>query len=1287
MEDSGGTTLRGRFRLQECIGQGAMGAVWRAHDLLTQELVAVKLLKTPNPAATSVFLREIETLAELRHPHIVGYVDHGLAESGSPYLAMQWLQGEDLQARLLRQCLTADEAIVLAEQALSALAVAHGRGIVHRDLKPANIFLCDGLITNIKLVDFGIATRVLAGATDRSQLAVGTPLYMSPEQARGLADIDGRSDFFSLGSVLYEAITGAPPFGGATSMAVLAKVCIDEPEPLRSLCPSVPAKLEELLGRMMAKLPSQRPQEAETLMHMFANLATTRTGEMPAFTDSLSMDEQRVVAVLMSSSRSLGKDWSLARPDQTKDVGTTPVNDLPETLKASLAQLDAQINQLVDGTLLITCQGKGTASELATSATRCALALRRHNALASTSMSLGKAVVRQGLPLGKLLDDTSSRLASTAPGAVSLDDDMASLLERSFEVLYAGDKWLLVDDITPTPAPVNVHAKERLFVGRSDELQHLTQLFAEVRQANAPRAVVWQAEAGVGKSRLASAALTHLGAHAEFLVWRAQSDTLQAATPLGYVRQLVMNAMSIQEDTPRKALREIVSRFMESGGTLVDVAQSCVYLCELLGAVPNTDSEHLLRPARNDPRLMAEQMAFAVGDALKLATARAPVVLLLDDLHWADAASIKLLGSALSQASACLVIALARPELSERYPSLWEGLAPSRRTLEPLSAEDAARLITQLLPSGGSTPAEWIAERADGNPFYIEELARAVRRRGKSQVPDAVLGTVQARLGDLPAPARRILRAASIFGRQFVQPALFPLLGKEDCDDLDRWLKFLIEEEVLQSTGRATYRFWHELTREATYQSLTAGDRVLGHKLAGRWLQDEGSTPPSVLLEHFTRAGDVPRACALAEAAANQAYGAGDLEGTLGFVSRAYGLQPDNAQLARLSLLEARALRWMGRLQDSWPPAQKAISLFTPNSADWYTAIECGAAVLGDSANAQTLMDLSFTALDGETIDDVSVDARAMALAAISGGLMTSEFLQHAETLLQEAETVDGALLRHETKARLAIIRGATERRWGRLGQARAHHHRALEEARLAGDELLEVEARNTLISTIMLAGLFDETLELLQPSLVFARRIRSRLFEALAAANVGIVNMYRDEVAAARQAYSEAAAALQGLGATWLDLGLGLFRAQLALMENDVESASRYVQPFAEDPQVARPLRPYALALTARVRMREGNSLEALRLAEEGRRMIDDEGVPVEDGEAYLRLTLCQALLAVGNKERAYQVLTHAVQKLQRSAETMGDEVLATAFLNIPEHQAIFAQHAEMTAQSQGAG
>ncbi|MGD2123828.1 MAG: serine/threonine-protein kinase, partial [Gemmatimonadota bacterium] len=250
------TALADRYQVERKIGEGGMATVYLAQDLKHDRQVAVKVLRPEVVASlgTERFLAEIHLTARLQHPHIVPLFDSGKADAFL-YYVMPYVQGESLRARLEReQRLDVQGMLGIARPVAQALAAAHELGVVHRDIKPENILLSRGepLVT-----DFGIARAVSVAGGERltaTGVSVGTPAYMSPEQVLGEESLDERSDVYSLGCVIYEMLSGAPPFGGATVQALLARRLTGPPPHLAN----VPSPVDEVIRRSLATAPQDR---------------------------------------------------------------------------------------------------------------------------------------------------------------------------------------------------------------------------------------------------------------------------------------------------------------------------------------------------------------------------------------------------------------------------------------------------------------------------------------------------------------------------------------------------------------------------------------------------------------------------------------------------------------------------------------------------------------------------------------------------------------------------------------------------------------------------------------------------------------------------------------------------------------------------------------------------------------------------------------------------------------------------------------------------------------------
>ncbi len=267
-----GRVIGGRYRLGEMLGQGGMGVVYAAVQESLARPVALKMLQpmlAQSGASILRFKAEAERAGRLAHPHIVQILDFGHEPNTSAWIAMELLRGESLGARIGRGAMSEAEAVHIARETLSALEAAHGAHLVHRDLKPDNIFLAQvpGIGTSVKVLDFGIAKLLdddAAGKLTATGMLMGTPLYMAPEQARG-EDVDQRADLYSLGAVLYEALTGRPPFAARNYNALLFSVLSELPMPLETYRPDISPALARVVARAMTKLPTERWQSAHEM--------------------------------------------------------------------------------------------------------------------------------------------------------------------------------------------------------------------------------------------------------------------------------------------------------------------------------------------------------------------------------------------------------------------------------------------------------------------------------------------------------------------------------------------------------------------------------------------------------------------------------------------------------------------------------------------------------------------------------------------------------------------------------------------------------------------------------------------------------------------------------------------------------------------------------------------------------------------------------------------------------------------------------------------------------------
>ncbi len=320
MSFSPGDVIDNKYRVIRLIGEGGMGAVYEGENTRISRRVAIKVLRTEaanRPELAARFEREARAAARIGSKYVCDVLDLGDLPTGDSYLVMEFLDGEDLASRLKAGRMPDAEALTVAYQLTDGLATMHEAGIIHRDLKPANVFLSRGTHgrDTVKILDFGVSKFASQQNESLHMTAtgavMGTPLYMSPEQARGAKDIDARSDLYAVGVVLYKAVTGKLPFRGENFNEILFKIALEVPPAVLELAPDVDPAFAEIIERAMAKDPNDRFQTARELNQALYTLGTER-------------------GVVLETSVSIPPPGSL-----TPGKGVTPLSQMPSLPRPS----------------------------------------------------------------------------------------------------------------------------------------------------------------------------------------------------------------------------------------------------------------------------------------------------------------------------------------------------------------------------------------------------------------------------------------------------------------------------------------------------------------------------------------------------------------------------------------------------------------------------------------------------------------------------------------------------------------------------------------------------------------------------------------------------------------------------------------------------------------------------------------------------------------------------------------------------------------------------------------
>jgi serine/threonine-protein kinase len=314
-----GDVVAGKYRIEEVIGEGGMGAVFAATHALTGKRVALKWMLpelAADQGAVQRFMREAQAAGRIDHPNVVDIYDVG-EHDGSSFLVMEYLQGETLTAAFNRGGLKARQVIQLLLPAMRGVAAAHQMGVVHRDLKPDNIFLCrgsDGSYREPKVLDFGISKVSTSGdqlnpRLTRTGAVMGTPYYMSPEQIRGSSEVDQRTDVYAFGVILYEALTGQVPFDADAYSALILEIATGTPKRPRQLRADLPQALEDVVLKAMAREPEKRYRDVESLARALEPFAEGATFSMDR-ADPTGARQQRTSTTPFTSESPLRKTVS-----------------------------------------------------------------------------------------------------------------------------------------------------------------------------------------------------------------------------------------------------------------------------------------------------------------------------------------------------------------------------------------------------------------------------------------------------------------------------------------------------------------------------------------------------------------------------------------------------------------------------------------------------------------------------------------------------------------------------------------------------------------------------------------------------------------------------------------------------------------------------------------------------------------------------------------------------------------------------------------------------------------
>ncbi|HEX3774547.1 MAG TPA: protein kinase [Polyangiaceae bacterium] len=1270
--------LGNRFVVEREVGRGGSGIVYRAWDLASEQTVALKVIAADAgvaPEEETRFEREGQVLEKLDHPGIVKTLGFGVLEdSGRPFVAMEWLEGEDLTARQRREPLTIPQSMELTIKVAEALDAAHLAGVIHRDIKPGNLFLCkapegDGFLGpwHVKLVDFGVAAKSDIRIT-RTGDVVGTPAYMAPEQARGDAPIDARCDIYSLGATLFELIAGRPPHVGPTVIATLARLVTTAPPRLSELRRDTPPMLDNLVGTMLSTDPAARPGNMSEVLEMLHDAARDSqrvswfdAAQEPARSSRLGTSASRLVTsiVAIRFASASARERAL---EQLRQRGADAVPLGQDSIVAHLGARRAVGNEAAVGLEL--------GRRLARAGARVGVASGR--ARLNWAHETGEMQ-----PVGEVVDRASSLARDAEAGVVLADATTSELGRGRYEFRTRDDGSSVVGE----PVHGRRAAGGAPFVGRDPELAQVLSAFERSRLDSTPVLVSIAGPPGIGKSRLRREVMARISAQAEAPhIVLQRSEAYAQGHALGAAADVLRGIISLPKGaSSAEAAKAIISRLGPSTRDEL-TAKNRDLLARLLANEP--------LPEGLDPRGSRDVLWLAMTDLVLHVAANEQTAILMEDLQWADPESIGWLDHMLGRATgkSLVVMALVRPEFWSDQNSRFTGRDHVRLELRPISKR-ASRAIARAVV--GENVAEdivdKIAEQAAGLPLFAEELARlSASGRDTAHAP-TIEAAIQVSLDALDEECRDAVGRLSVFGLTCWDSAL-EALGMPRAESVMKALvasEILMEQNVSRFTGTREWVFKHALVRDVAYASLGENERKELHALAGTWLASMGEDSATVAGQYDLGA-EHEKAAEHWARAAQRALATNALADAMTMAERALMFAADKpAGFLRASYLDEAWSRLDPRASDR----ESAIFALEDNVYDEASAVRARGARAryddargtGDGISERLAEARDRAAALGLLDEEARCSAVLASRVAFAGKFAEAEAeVKRLLKLAQQQSTSAAAVDAYQTQAIVRQTQGA-------LAAALEARRNAANAARSAGLKEREAMLNTNLGFALTTIGARQEARTTIETGLALADAIgstgavRHAQMNLLGwAATFGNDRLLEANLAEVR---ADADAAASGVWAAPDRANLGmLFYRGMELLRANAEREWRralgLLRIAAQAYRAAghRDVLPVALGLWAEAERRCGNAVGAVELAREAANLLD-QGAPSLLNESAVYLALHAAYVATGSEDEARDAISRGMPSLVRRLHGLVGTPYARQFLTeLPDNARLLA-------------
>jgi len=888
-----------RFEIEREVGRGGVGIVYRAFDRVSRSWVALKVIAIPGVDAgeEARFYREGRVLAGLVHPAIVRLVAFGQLDEGQPYVAMEWLDGEDIAQRQKRSPLSVGQCLEVGAQIADALSAAHAAGIVHRDVKPSNVILVGSKAASAgplcaKLVDFGVASAEDAKLT-RTGAIVGTPAYMAPEQARGDGEVSAAADLYGLGATLFEMIANRPPHVGPTPVAILARLVTTQAPRLSEVVSQVPVALDEVMWQLLQTSPSDRPQNADIVAKELRKLAS-----------ELVLDAGRVVRVgvpddALVTTPSGPPASGILTPSfggsrlVTSILATHIPKGAPRArLLSHLRARGADATELGGDAVVAHLGVRKALGDEAARALDLAMRLARTNA--AVGVATGRTRIDRTRPMGEVVDRAAALARDATRGQVLADTTTTELARGRFEFLVRGDGSALVGE--PVPGKYE-GVGGAPFVGREAELGQIIAAFERCIEDATPVVTTMTGAPGIGKTRLRQEALLRVSSHVSGpRVVLVRSETFSNTYALGIAAGIARGLAGVSNRVDEYEAILSIKNFVQEG-------DGRELLALLMANQP--------LPALADGRAARDALWMAVTELGTSVARQKPLVIGIEDMQWCDGESLALLDHLLGRAMGLplWVFATTRPGLWRENTDLFVGREHVRVELRPLSKKSVRTIAKALLGASVTDPEkviDTIAMQASGSPLFTEELARLAAKGQDATSAPTIEAAMQVHLDALDDAMREAAVKLSVFGFTGWEAGLAELRVPSASDALRALAASDIvrEQAVSRFRGTREWAFKHALMREVAYASL--GDEPLKelHACVALWLAKMGEDD-AVVARHFELAGRSVDAAAYLEKAANRALAANALADAVSMAEKSLAFAEEKpVAFARAQILD-----------------------------------------------------------------------------------------------------------------------------------------------------------------------------------------------------------------------------------------------------------------------------------------------------------------------------------------------------------------------------------------------